>query len=123
MTPAQVHISLEVESSAGIFPIRTVGAPGAHGAGVTGTQGTGVSTPAAAVVAVITAGFVGAEHIPKGGIFTIGLLSMMLAAGVPVSVLFWGRTTSVDGAAPKLHSIAAPMQTCIAIWLLPSAVP
>jgi hypothetical protein len=46
---------------------------------------------------------------------TIGLLSMMLAAGVPVSVLFSGSTTSVEGAAPKLHIIIAPMQTCIAM--------
>jgi hypothetical protein len=75
----------------------------------------GVSTPSAAAVAVITAGLVGAEHTPKGGMFTIGLLSVMVAAGVPVSVLFSGSTTRVEGAAPKLHIIVAPMQTCIAI--------
>ena len=109
ITPPQLHITLDVESSAGILPMSTVGEPGVHGAAVAGTQGMGVSTPSAAAVAVITTGFVGAEHMPKGGMFTIGLLSIMVAAGVPVSVLFSGSTTSVEGAAPKLHIIVAPI--------------
>jgi hypothetical protein len=99
----------------------TVGAPGAHGAAVAGTQGMGVRTPSAAAVAVITTGFVGAEHMPKGGMFTIGLLSMMVAAGVPVSVLFSGSTTRVEGAAPKLHIMLAPMHTCIAMVVATSS--
>jgi hypothetical protein len=37
---------------------------------------------------------------------------MMLAAGGPsASTLFFGRTTSEDGAAPKVHVIMAPMET------------
>lgn len=94
-----------------MFPMSTVGAPGAHGAGVTGTQGIGVSTPSAAVVAEATVGLASEEHIPKGGILTMGFESMMVAAGVPVSVRFSGSTTSVDGAAPKLHIMFAPMHT------------
>jgi len=81
-----------------------VGAPGAHGAGKTGTQGIGVSTPSAADVAAATVGFANDEHIPNGGTFTIGLLSMMLAAtGPPVMVRFCGKTIRLLGAAPKLH--------------------
>lgn len=62
----------EVLSSAGMFPIITVGAPGAHGAGITGMHGTGVRTPKAAVVAAATAGLAMDMHIPKGGMFTMG---------------------------------------------------
>lgn len=65
------------------MPIITVGAPGAHGAGVTGTQGMGVNTPKAAAVAAATVGLEGELHIPKGGMLTIGLPSMMVAAGGP----------------------------------------
>ena len=73
MTPAQVHKHLDVLLSAGKLLINMVGEPGAQGAGTTGTQGTGVKTPEAAVVAVATAGFVSDAHIPKGRIFTSGM--------------------------------------------------
>ena len=82
MTPAQVHINLEELLRAGIFPMRTVGDPGTQGAGVTGTQGIGVKTPRAAAVAAATAGLASELHIPKGKMFTMGLLSMILASGV-----------------------------------------
>src|ERR671919_778450 len=95
-----------------MLAISTVGAPGIHGAGITGTQGIGVNTPSAAAVAAITAGFDGDEHMPKGMMFTSGLLSMMFASGVCVSTRFAGNTTSVLGAAPKLHCNVAPMHTC-----------
>ena len=115
ITPAQVHMSFELLSSAGISAISTFGLPGVQGAGVTGTQGAGVNTPEAAEVAAMTAGLVGAEHMPNGGMFTVGWLSMMFAAGVPVSVRFCGSTIKDEGAAPKLHCIVAPIQTCIGI--------
>ena len=54
ITPAQVHISLQVLFSAGWLVISTLTAPGTHGAGVTGTQGIGVNTPIAAAVAAMT---------------------------------------------------------------------
>ena len=95
-----------------MLPISTVGAPGIHGAGITGTHGAGVNTPDAAAVAAITAGFEAEEHMPKGMMFTSGLLSMMFASGVWVSVRFAGNTTSELGAAPKLHCRVAPMHTC-----------
>lgn len=100
-----------------MLPIKTVGAPGAHGDVVRGTHGMGVNTPNAAVVAAATVGLAKDEHIPNGGTFTMGLKSIIFAAGVPVRVRFSGSTTNVDGATPKLHIIEAPMQTCIAIAL------
>jgi hypothetical protein len=114
-----MHINLEVLLRAGIFPISTVGAPGTHGAGVAGTQGIGVKTPSAAAVAAATVGLDKEVHIPKGMMFTIGLLSIMLASGVAVSVRFCGSTTKELGATPKLHWSIAPMHTCIAMIFEP----
>ena len=111
MTPAQLHISLLELLSAGLFAISTVGLPGIQGADVTGIHGHGVSTPAAAEVAAATVGFERDVHIPKGIIFTIGLLSIILASGIDVTVLFVGRTLSTDGAIPKLHMSCAPPHT------------
>ena len=117
ITPPHVHISLDVLLRAGMLAIMTVGAPGTHGAGVTGTQGIGVRTPSAAAVAAATVGLDRDVHMPKGMMFTIGLLSMMLASGVIVIVRFCGSTTRELGATPKLHCSIAPMQTCIAMIL------
>ena len=90
----------------------TVGAPGTHGEVVFGMQGMGVSTPSAAAVAAATVGFAGLLHIPNGMMLTIGLWSMMFAAGTnDVITLLTGRTTSELGATPKLHCSKAPMQT------------
>jgi len=73
ITPAHRHISLQVLSSTGIPPLITVGTPGSQGAGVAGTQGIGVSTPSAAAVAAATVGLAMLLHMPKGGIFAIGM--------------------------------------------------
>jgi hypothetical protein len=116
ITPPQVHINFEVSSRAGILPSSTVAAPGAHGAGVTGTQGMGVRTPAAADVALATAGLASEVHMPKGMILTIGTLSIILAAGILlVIVWFFGSKVNVDGANPKEHCSIAPRQTCMGI--------
>ena len=123
ITPAHAHVHLLVSFRADMFPMGTVGEPGVHGAGTTGTHGAGVGTPRAAVVAAITAGLVGALHIPKGGIFTTGLSSMMLAAGLPSTITrLTGSTTRADGAAPKLHCIIAPATTCFAIAETPTSI-
>lgn len=82
MIPPQVHISFDMSFSAGMLLSITVGDPGAHGAGVTGTQGIGVNTPIAAAVADATAGLDGVVHIPNGIMLTVGTLSMMFAAGM-----------------------------------------
>jgi hypothetical protein len=60
-------------------------------------------------------GFDGELHMPKGAMLTIGLLSMMLAAGVPVIVKLRGNTDSTPGATPKLHCKVAPVATWMPI--------
>jgi hypothetical protein len=79
--PAQQHITFDGWCSVIIFSFSTVGDPGAQGIGITGMHGAGVNTPIAAAVAAITAGLFGELHIPNGGMFTTGSLSIMLAAG------------------------------------------
>lgn len=76
-----------------------------------GMQGMGVNTPRAAAVAEATVGLARDMHVPKVGMFTMGLNSMIVAAGVPALVLLTGKTLSVAGAAPKLHIIIAPETT------------
>ena len=102
---------VQVLLRAGMLLIRTVGEPGVQGAGVTGTQGIGVSTPRAAAVAAATAGLAGDVHMPKGAILATGLLSMIVAAGVPHSVLFVGKTLRLLGARPNGHISIAPDTT------------
>ena len=100
--------------SAGFPPMSTVGAPGAHGAGITGVQGIGVNTPIAAAVAEATAGFVMLEHMPKVG----SLLSCIVAASrLQAITVCWDDTGSAAGAAPKEHWHIALMAVCIAIGI------
>lgn len=73
MTPAHMHMLVEVLSSVGMLPNITVGAPGTQGETVAGMQGIGVRTPMAAAVAAATIGFAGDMHMPNGIIFTIGM--------------------------------------------------
>jgi len=116
MTPAHMHISLHVLSNDGMLPSKTVGAPGVHGAVVAGMQGMGVSTPKAAEVAAATVGLARLRHIPKGNMFTMGLLSMTFAAGWLLDMTrFIGSTTNALGAKPCEHINCAPLTTCIGI--------
>lgn len=73
ITPAHMHISVDMLSRVGMLPSRTVGAPGTHGETVAGMQGIGVRTPIAAAVAAATIGFAGDIHMPKGMMLTIGM--------------------------------------------------
>ncbi|MFT7288282.1 MAG: hypothetical protein ACI87W_002399 [Halieaceae bacterium] len=116
--PAQVHMHLDILLRAGKLLIITVGGPpGIQGAGMTGIQGTGVGTPRAAAVAAINIGFDGDMHIPNGGMLTIGIMSMMVAAGGPLAITGGplGTTTNVLGARPNMHLSIAPDMTC---WLI-----
>ncbi len=108
MTPAQVHMHVLFAVNAGKLLISVLAAPGIHGAGTTGTHGTG--EPRAAM----TAGFVGAVHIPNGGMFAIGAKSMIVAAGLFSAFTGGplGITMSVAGARPNEHLSIAPMFTC-----------
>src|SRR5262245_5560897 len=102
MTPPQLHIKVEVFVSAGLLPIITVGEPGAQGAVVTGIQGMSVNTPNAAEVADATIGLASEVHIPNGGMFAIGKLSMIVAAGRLLAVtMLDGRTIRLAGATPN----------------------
>jgi hypothetical protein len=112
ITPPHVHMQVEVLFSAGMPPIMQVAEPGVHGEVVTGTQGMGVSTPRAAAVAEATAGLAMDMHMPKVGIFVMGMKSMMFAAGAVALVLLMGSTFRAEGATPKEHIITAPEVTC-----------
>ncbi len=81
-----------------------VGLPGIHGAAVIGMQGTGIIPPS-------VAGFAGDLQMPNGSILTIGMISIMFAAGKVVMTLDFGSTIMGDGATPKLHINWAPVQT------------
>lgn len=74
-TPAHAHMHLHWSSIAGMPLINRFGTVGNQGV-VTGTHGFGVP-PAA-----LTAGLVGAEHMPKVGILTSGAKSSMVAASM-----------------------------------------
>ena len=105
ITPAQLHMHLHVFCKPGIPRTSTVGEPGAQGAAITGTQGMGVKTPRAAVVAAATVGLASELHIPNGGIFMMGTLSMIFAAGGPCPSTVGTATTRVLGATPKALSL------------------
>lgn len=111
ITPPHWHMHVEVLSRAGMPPIITVGEPGVHGAVVTGMQGIGVRTPRAAAVAEATMGLAMDIHMPKGGMFTMGEKSIIVAAGALAIVLLMGSTLRVEGAMPKGHIIMAPVVT------------
>lgn len=79
INPAHMQFSFDVLLSDGKLSSFTVGEPGAHGAGVQGIQGIGVSAPIAAAVAAATDGFAMLLHRPKGLMFTIGAWSIIFA--------------------------------------------
>jgi len=69
-----------------------------------GMHGMGVSVPMAADVADATVGLDRERHIPKGGMFTIGFESLILAIGLfDRNTLFAGRTIREEDAVPKGH--------------------
>ncbi len=123
ITPPQLHMHFEELLSAGMFSIRTVGAPGAHGAAMAGIHGIGVSTPSAAAVAAVTIGFARLWHMANGGMLTMGLLSMMLAAGIAPALVLGRITFRVLGAIPNEHCSIAVDTTCWPIAdLFPSTI-
>src|SRR4051794_34177791 len=82
ITPPYAHMHCEVWLSAGLLPINMVGAPGTHGAGITGRQAPGVSTPSAAAVCAAVIGFARLVHTLNGMTFLNGMLSKIVAAGL-----------------------------------------
>jgi hypothetical protein len=64
----------------------------------------------AAAVAAATCGLPGQVQAPKGGMFWMGMWSMMLAATMWLVMIGLGVGIRVLGARPKVHIIEAPMQ-------------
>jgi hypothetical protein len=95
--PNQSHIRKEVSSRAGNPWTRTVRASEIQGLVVTGIQGTGA--PAAAM----TAGLVGAEHIPKGKIFSKGTQSIIFPMSINSALTVRPSINNGVGAVPKEH--------------------
>jgi hypothetical protein len=111
-------MQVETAVRAGTFPTSTAGAPGTHGETITGIQGIGVNTPMAADVAAATVGFEGVMHIPNGGIFIIGLKSIIDAIGLFSAIpILDGRTDSIDGAIPNVQVSVAPRVTSCGIGI------
>ena len=112
MTPPKAHVQVAGTVRAGFPPMKVVADPGVQGPAVTGVHGIGVSTPSAAAVALATVGFDRLEHIPNGGMPAIGMFSRIVAAGMfSMTTVWFCRTESVEGAAPQLQVIIAPMAT------------
>ena len=85
-----------------MLPVSAIGAPGVHGATVTGVQVPGVSTPNAAAVWAAVIGLARLVHSPNGRTLANGLLSMIVATGMfSTRVRFSGVTMSVLGANPN----------------------
>src|SRR5581483_6641783 len=74
------------------------------------THGMGVSTPSAAAVALATSGFSRLLHIPKVGTLSIGIMSIIVAAGMPINDGLPGRSSVIrtDGASPKVQVSTQP---------------
>ena len=111
MDPPHAHTHCDELFSAGLLAMSTVGDPGAHGAGMTGMHGIGVSTPSAAAVAAATVGLDNVWHMPNGGMLTSGMLSMIVAAGLfSIVTMAMGITFNVLGDKPNVH-IIIPVDT------------
>jgi len=115
ITPPQLHIAVDASVNAGFPPTVVVGWPGVHGAAVAGMQGIGVRTPSAAEVAAATCGLESDMHTPNGGMFIIGLLSMIVAIGMFAAVTVPGVASRLEGAAPNEHFIMQPVLTAFGI--------
>lgn len=123
MTPPQVQCRQDVSGSDGIPAVTDVGEPGVQGAGVSGIQGIGVKAPDAAAVAAAVAGNVGDRQGPNGGMFTSGLLSMMLPASKLPERIIFGVAIKLDGAVPIEQRIMAVVTACLAKnRVLPSTI-
>ena len=100
--PAQRHSSFEVLLSAGRFSINTLLEPGIQGAAVFGMHGAlnlALSAPGTLIDA--TAGLDILPHMPKGIIFSIGVKSIIVAAGLDTVFTVDGITCKTDGISPK----------------------
>ena len=118
ITPPNAQLHIEELFNAGLPPTIMVGEPGAQGATVLGMHGPGVSTPSAAAVNEAVAGLARLLQSPNGKMFTNGLLSMMLAAGLFSNITGGpvGTTSRVPGASPNEQAMEAVATTCWPMW-------
>ena len=79
---------------------------GAQGAGMTGTQGWGVSTPWAAAVAAATCGLDGLMHIPNVAMLAPGAMSVIVAMGRPSAKAHTRPVSTGTRRSPALATIA-----------------
>jgi hypothetical protein len=101
----------------GLEPIFVL-APGAQGPVGEGKQGCGVRTPMAAAVAAATLGLAGLVHIPKGMMFIMGTIAVILPIGVWATTLGMGGNLRAEGATPFEHMAIAPDTTNLSIATL-----
>ena len=113
ISPPHTQFRQAVSFSAGKYEVGTVGAPTTQGAGVFGIHGIGVSVPMAADVADAVAGKASDMQVPKGGMFAMGLWSMILPASMYPDRICFGVAMKVEGAEPIVHFITALVTTCL----------
>ena len=112
--PPQAQVHLDSIDAAGMPITVTLAAGGAQGAGTTGMQGIGVSTPIAADVAAETCGFDIDVHIAKGMMLVIGTIMFVVRTGMFIELAwFIGTTDTGDGAVPNEHWQVVPCVTSI----------
>lgn len=110
--PPHAHINVLPLFSAGRLPTKTLGVGLSHDPAGTGMHGIGVRTPKAAAVAAETMGLAKLLHMPKGGIFAMGVMSVSPPTGWPPMTTFGiGKAVKGTGISPKGHCIIAPVQT------------
>ena len=73
MEPPHIQLQVLLSSKAVNLPIHTSETPGDQGDTVAGTQGIGVNTPIAALVAAATVGLEVDEQVPNDIMFTKGV--------------------------------------------------
>ena len=117
--PSHMHMFMLDFVRAGNPCTSKSGLPGIQGVVIAGRQGAGVKTPIAAEVAAMTAGLVGAEHMPNELILVKGTKSPMFACCKPPTILVRdGLTTKGQGVSPKVHFIKAEVTTYESIIFL-----
>lgn len=109
--PPYAHMHMLFSLMQGEPLIITVGLPGVQGPAGVGTQAAGVKTPSLAAVAAATIGFRMLLHMGNGGMFTMGAICVMFAAGNPSMVTGGpeGVTFNVVGPSPMVHISTAPV--------------
>lgn len=110
ITPPHEHEHCDESSSAATSPIATCAAPGVQGLS-TGTQGCGVSVPAA-LVAAATWGLDSDEHIPNPG--TLLAATSVTTPAAAVASTSVPDAVKVAGLEPKEHCSEAPVHTWVA---------